>query len=122
MSAVLTEPTRHRLTDYLTRQFIRTVGDAAIVRVQGAVTLDGFSEPEPDLVLLKPRDDFYTNGKTHPSGSETFLVVQVAISSERYYREVKVSLYAEHGVPAVLLMAPEQDLYQYYSNLEDGVY
>lgn len=114
--------THSGVVDYLTRQFIRAVGDSAIVRVQGAINLDGFSEPETDLVLLKPRHDFYTKGNTHPSGSEVFLVVEVAVSSERYDREVKVPLFAEHGVPAVLLMVPGQSLYQYYCNPVNGVY
>ncbi|MFK8078706.1 MAG: Uma2 family endonuclease [Granulosicoccus sp.] len=110
------------VVDFLTEKFIRTVGDAAIVRVQGAIVLNVFSELQPDLVLLKRQDDFYVRGETHPLGSEVFIVVEVAVSSEHYDREVKVPLYAEYGVPAVLLIVPEQGLYQYYSNLADGMY
>src|SRR5581483_9681135 len=44
--------------DRLNRIF-REIGDAAIVRVQGSIVLGGYGEPEPDIVLLRPRDDFY---------------------------------------------------------------
>jgi len=39
------------VVDYLTKTMVIAVGDRAIVRVQGAITLDGFSKSEPDLVL-----------------------------------------------------------------------
>src|SRR5690606_8927564 len=47
------------VVDRLTRVLVRAVGDDAIVRVQGSVRLSRMSEPEPDLVLLRPRADFY---------------------------------------------------------------
>ena len=40
------------------RALVRTVGDDAIVLPEGSVRLDLFSEPQPDLVLLRPRADF----------------------------------------------------------------
>ena len=36
----------------------RQPGSAFIVRVQSPIALDAYSEPEPDLVLLRPRADF----------------------------------------------------------------
>src|SRR5437588_7554855 len=39
----------------------RKVGASAIVSVQSPVRLNDFSEPEPDIALLKPRADFYSN-------------------------------------------------------------
>lgn len=47
------------VVDQLNHLFVHAVGDRAIVRVQGAVRLSQFSEPQPDLVVLKPRADFY---------------------------------------------------------------
>src|SRR5690242_6543934 len=48
--------------DRLTALFVPLVGRRAIVRVQNPVLLDGHSEPEPDLSLLRPRDDYYAQG------------------------------------------------------------
>jgi Putative restriction endonuclease len=43
----------------------RKLGDAAIASVQDPIRLNDFSEPQPDLALLKPRRDFYSD--SHPT-------------------------------------------------------
>jgi Uma2 family endonuclease len=78
------------------------VGDEALVSVQDPLTLQPRSEPEPDLMLLRPRDDFYAGA--HPTPADTLLVIEICDSSLRYDREVKVPLYAAHGVPEVWLV------------------
>jgi Uma2 family endonuclease len=78
------------------------VGDSALVAVQDPLTLAPHSEPEPDLMLLRPRDDFYETA--NPTPADTFLVIEICDSSLRYDREVKVPLYAAHGVPEVWLI------------------
>ncbi|HLE62309.1 MAG TPA: Uma2 family endonuclease, partial [Pyrinomonadaceae bacterium] len=40
------------------------LGENAIVSVQNPVRLNDFSEPVPDVTLLKPQKDFYSSG--HP--------------------------------------------------------
>src|SRR5437870_13648259 len=40
--------------DRATRFMSRIVGDKAIVRIQGSVVLDEYSEPQPDVALLRP--------------------------------------------------------------------
>ena len=47
------------IVDQLNRALVLIVGDRAIVRVQGSIRLSQWSEPQPDVVLLKPRSDFY---------------------------------------------------------------
>lgn len=65
------------------------------VRSQLPIALDGQSEPEPDLTVVKggPRD--YTDA--HPSKAE--LIVEVADSSLEYDRTRKLAAYARAGVP-----------------------
>jgi Uma2 family endonuclease len=84
------------VVDKLALWLIRALGDRAIVRVQGAVRLSDISEPEPDLAVLEQRTDFYH--RAQPNGSETLLVIEVSDSTLRYDRDVKVPLYARHGV------------------------
>src|SRR5262245_44729522 len=43
------------------RAMFAMVGDTAIIQVQGSVRLDAFHEPEPDIVLLRPREDVYAS-------------------------------------------------------------
>ena len=45
-----------------------SAGAQAIVRVQNPIRLSRFSEPQPDVVLLRPRDDFYASA--HPGPNE----------------------------------------------------
>lgn len=45
--------------NFLNRFLNRTMGDTALVSTQNPIQLNDFSEPEPDLALLRLRDDFY---------------------------------------------------------------
>ena len=53
-------------------------GGRWIVRTQLPVHLSNGSEPQPDLVLVKPREDFYTG--SHPQAADVLLLVEVADS------------------------------------------
>jgi Uma2 family endonuclease len=86
----------------LNRLLSRRVGDEALVAVQNPLTLPPHSEPEPDLMLLRPRDDFYE--RANPTRNDTLLVIEICDSSLRYDQEVKVPLSAAHGVPEVWLV------------------
>ena len=79
-----------------------TVGLAAVVAVQDPVWLDDHTEPLPDIALLRPRADYYRNG--HPGPADVLLLVEVADSSLRYDREVKLPRYARAGIPLVWLV------------------
>jgi Uma2 family endonuclease len=74
----------------------------AILRVQNPVRLGGYSEPEPDIALLKPRKDYYK--KSHPEAEDILLIIEVADSSIDYDRKIKIPLYAQHRVPEVWLI------------------
>ena len=81
---------------YLTEVFMSAVGGMASVRVQNPVRLSKYSEPQPDLALLRRRDDFYR--ERHPQPDDVLLIVEVAASSLRFDRKKKVPLYARHGI------------------------
>jgi Uma2 family endonuclease len=78
------------------------VGERAIVRAQSPLRLGPRSEPEPDIALVAPRADEY--GSAHPSPAEVLLVVEVSDSTVRYDRDVKLPLYARHGIPEVWIV------------------
>ncbi|MDM7325228.1 MAG: Uma2 family endonuclease [Thermus sp.] len=82
----------------------RTLGQAHI-RVQSPLYLSQENLPLPDLLLLKPREDFYT--QSHPTPKEVLLLVEVSFSTHAFDRGVKLPLYARHGVPEVWLWEPE---------------
>ena len=89
--------TRHlAYVNRLNRQFVRGLGDGVIVQVQGSIRLSEYSEPEPDLVLLHWRRDFYVD--RYPGPEDVLLIVEVADSSLAYDRGVKAALYARSGI------------------------
>jgi Uma2 family endonuclease len=81
----------------LGRMLERAVGDTALVYIQNPVALSNYSAPQPDLALLRPREDFYT--ASHPGPADVLLMIEVADTTLRDDREVKAPLYAAHGVP-----------------------
>ena len=89
----------------LTKLLSIAVGENAQVSVQNPIQLGTNSEPEPDLALLRPQMDFYID--QHPSAVDVLLVVEVADTSQRYDREVKLPLYAQHGIPEVWIVDAE---------------
>lgn len=82
-----------RCVDELTWLLARRLPDDVRVRVQGPVRLSKITEPLPDLaVIVEDRDT-----RARPWSAHTPLVIEVAMSSLRYDRRVKVPLYACHG-------------------------
>lgn len=77
------------------------IGKDAHFRVQGPLRLDRHSEVQPDLLILRRREDFYAEG--HPEPEDVLLLVEVADTSQQYDRQTKLPLYAAHGVPEVWL-------------------
>ena len=72
----------------------KAFGDTVLIGVQDPIRLAD-SEPEPDISLLIPRDDFYASGKPRPA--DILLLIEVADTSLDFDREVKRPLYAEAG-------------------------
>lgn len=112
---------RHNATvDWLNRHFNRAVGDHAIVRTQGSTRLGDMSMPQPDLALLVPREDFYKRGGVSPS--VILLIVEVGDSTLRFDRDVKIPLYARHGIPEAWIVDLQHDELRVYRSPRDGVY
>jgi len=87
------------IVDLLARHFARRTGESVFIRCQNPLRLDDVNEPEPDLVILRPRADFYATA--HPGPADAMLVIEVADTSLAYDLGVKVPLYARHGIPEV---------------------
>lgn len=108
------------VVDQLNRRLISAVDDTAIVRVQGPIRLSRMSEPEPDLSVLEPRPDYYSTRP--PTASETLLVVEVSDTTLHFDREIKVPLYARHGVPEIWLVDVPDGRVYFYRSPEHGEY
>jgi Uma2 family endonuclease len=104
----------------LNRVLNRKIGDEAIVSVQDPIRLDDYSEPQPDIALLKPRADFYAQGL--PQAEDVLLIIEVADSSVEYDRNVKLPQYAKAGIPETWLGNLREDRIEAYSQSVNGVY
>jgi Uma2 family endonuclease len=105
----------------LTQLFVQRVGEVAIVSVQNSVHLPtSNSQPEPDVALLKWREDFYETERPQPT--DVLLLVEVAESSLRSDRVDKVPLYAEAGISEFWLIDLRHNSVEVYTNPEAGLY
>src|SRR5437667_3250875 len=73
-----------------------------LVSAQNPVHLDEYSEPQPDLMLLKPVPDDYTS--RHPRPDDVFLVIEVADTSLDFDREEKLPAYGRAGISEVWIL------------------
>ncbi|MFM7408828.1 MAG: Uma2 family endonuclease [Cuspidothrix sp.] len=105
---------------FLSNFLILLLGGRALINVQNPLELDETSEPQPDIALLKPRPDFYRN--SHPQPEDIFLLIEVADTTVKYDREVKIPLYAEANIPEVWLIDVNQEVVEVYRNPLQGVY
>lgn len=94
----------------LTRLFSHEAGERALVSVQNPVRLSHYSEPQPDLMLLRPRQDHYA--AAHPQPQDVLLIVEVAHTSLEIDHRVKIPLYAASGIREVWLVNLEEDVVQ----------
>jgi Uma2 family endonuclease len=102
----------------LTSIFIQRVGLQANVSSQNPIRLNARSEPQPDIALLRYREDFYRH--TRPGPVDILLLVEVSDTTLRYDKEVKLPLYARHGIPEVWIVDLEHERLEVYHNpMED---
>ena len=80
----------------------RALGDRALVWPQNPVLMPRNTEPQPDVVLLRPPLSQYW--ARLPLPADVLLLVEVADTSYRFDREIKLPLYAAAGIPEVWLV------------------
>jgi len=99
--------------DKIVALLVRKINDKAIVRCQNPIILDDYSEPEPDIALVKFSKNFYTDN--HPLPQDVLLVIEIADTSIRYDREIKIPLYAKADIPEVWLIDLNQKQLEIYT-------
>ena len=88
---------RHALAvDALNELLVTAVAGRAGVRVQNPIELDGGSEPNPDIVLV--RRPWPGHPHAHPGPADVILLIEVADSSLPTDRGAKLELYARAGI------------------------
>ncbi len=104
----------------LTNLFGKSLADAAIVWVQNPIVLNDYAQPQPDVALLRRRDDFYE--QSLPAPGDVLLIVEVADTTLEYDRQIKVPLYARAAVPEVWVVNLPDEQVEVYTRPAGGAY
>ena len=92
----------------------------ATVWPQNPIRLDRLSEPQPDLAVLRRRPDFYSGER--PGPTDVLLVVELAYSSLRFDRTVKLRLYARAGIVELWIIDLNRRIITAYRKPTEDVY
>jgi Uma2 family endonuclease len=92
--------------------FAHKLGTKVIIRIQNPLALDNTSEPEPDVMVLNYKNDFYRSG--HPQPTDVLLLIEVADSTIDSDRQLKIPVYAEDGITEVWLIDINSDCIEVY--------
>ena len=106
-------------TTRLSRDLILRLGDRAWVRVQNSVRLNDYGLPEPDIAVVRFKDDYHRN---RPTPADVLLVIEVADSPLRRDRELKLPHYAAAGIPEVWIANVPARQVEAFHDPVDGVY
>jgi Uma2 family endonuclease len=98
----------------------KLVSETVIVGVQDPVQLNDYSEPQPDIALLRFDASFYADH--HPTPGDTLLVIEVAESSLEHDRDEKIPRYAQSGVLEAWLIDINQEVVEQYTQPRGNQY
>jgi Uma2 family endonuclease len=100
--------------------FSRGVGDKAVVAIQNAARINIYNEPQPDVVLIRPREGFY--GTEHPRPEDVLLLIEVSESSLWFDRSVKLPIYARSGIREVWIADLNSDTITVFRTPKEKTY
>ena len=120
--------TRHfNCVNRLTRLLVTSVGEDIVVSIQNPVRLNEYSEPQPDVALIRARD----YDESLPTPEDVLLLIEVSDTTLAYDRGTKLSRYAQAGIPELWIVnlpgeriehhtGPSGDLYGHVHLLRRG--
>jgi Uma2 family endonuclease len=100
------------LVKRLSRFFTLEAKGRWIVSTQDPIHLDDHSEPEPDLMLLKPDPNDYTS--RHPRPEDALLLIEVSDATLDYDRGCKLPAYGRAGIAEVWIVNLNDETIEVY--------
>ncbi|BAQ60003.1 Predicted dioxygenase [Geminocystis sp. NIES-3708] len=90
-----------------------------LIRLQLPIIVNDFSEPEPDIAIVKY--DPFDYDDRHPLATEVYLIIEIADTTLKTDLEIKRQLYASANIPEYwVLDLKQRQLYVYReSNSQD---
>ena len=106
-------------TTRLSSDLIIRLYDRAWVRVQSSIRLNDYGLPEPDIAVVRRRDDYH---RVRPTPDDVLLVIEIADNSLHRDRELKLPHYAAAGIPEVWIANVPARQVEAFHDPVDGVY
>jgi Uma2 family endonuclease len=104
----------------LNKLLIRAVQDEAVISPQNAIQLDDYTEPQPDLAVLRPKEDDYEQQLPRPD--DIFFLIEISDTTVAYDREVKLPRYAAAHIAEVWIIDVANQTIDQYTQLFEGRY
>jgi Uma2 family endonuclease len=100
--------------------FRENLGRRVTVSVQGPLDLGRHWNPQPDLLILKRRDDRYRHA--NPTAAAVLLLIEVADTTLAYDRDTKGARYAQAGIVEYWIVDLANDRLLVHRDPRDGAY
>ena len=113
-------PDHNGHVDKIATFFTVKLFERAQIRTQGSIRTDEYSEPEPDISILKYRADYYS--KKQATAKDTLVVIEVSVFTLERNRTTKKKKYAESGIPEYWIVSPQKKTIEVYKNPEGETY
>ena len=95
-------------------KFLNKILENVIIGVQDPIIVNNYSQPEPDITILKPRKDFYTI--SHPKPDDVLLLIEVSLSTLDFDKTTKLQLYASAGIQEYWIININEATVEIYRN------
>jgi Uma2 family endonuclease len=95
------------------------VAGRAVVDIRRAMRLGNLTETQPALVVRKPGRDPRSGFAT---GNDTLLLVEVSGTTALYDHDIKLPIYATHGIPEVWIVDLQSHQVYFYRSLVQDRY
>ena len=96
------------------------LGKRVTILTQGPLMLPQFGAPQPDILVLKRRDDFYRSA--NPTAADVLLLIEVSDSTLVQDRDTKGPMYAAAGIPDYWIVNLVDSALLVYRRPVDGAY
>lgn len=103
----------------LNRLMVLAARERALVSAQNPLIVTSYSVPQPDVLLLRPREDRYFN--SHPTADDVLLVIEVADASLRFDLERKIPAYGRSGIAEAWVVDLKGRVLRVFTGPERGV-
>lgn len=113
-------PWHSAVSNRLNQSLNRLYGESAIVTMGNPLGLGEDSEAQPDVTVLRPKEDFYASA--HPEAQDVLLLIEVADSSRAYDLGIKRDLYAAQGVEEFWVVDRKLRGIHVFRHPREGVY